>query len=90
MEFIVPLYEQAKIEEKKDYPILQVIDYAVPPAKKTYPPRILFALIGACSVTLLVLISIKVRESMMSIKDPRLFSILNDVKHWNWQIRRRQ
>ncbi len=51
LEFIIPLYEQAKIEEKKDYPILQIIDNAVPPAKKNWPPRTLFALLGACFTT---------------------------------------
>ena len=51
LEFIIPLYEQAKIEEKKDYPILQIIDNAVPPAKKSWPPRTLFALLGACFTT---------------------------------------
>lgn len=85
MEFIVPLYEQAKIEEKKDYPILQVIDYAVPPAKRSFPPRLLFSLIGAFSITLLVLISIRIRESMNNIKDPRIRSFLIEIKHWNWK-----
>ncbi|MBA4311482.1 MAG: hypothetical protein C0417_02520 [Chlorobiaceae bacterium] len=86
LEFVVPLYEQSKIEEKKDYPVLQVIDYAVPPAKKSFPPRTLFALIGALSITLLVLISTMIRKSMINITDPRWLSILKDMKHWSWNI----
>ncbi len=45
LEFVVPLYEQAKFEEVKNVPVLQVIDYGVPPEKKSYPPRILFSLL---------------------------------------------
>ena len=51
LEFIIPLFEQTKIEEKKDYPILQIIDNGIPPAKKSYPPRTLFALLSACFTT---------------------------------------
>ncbi|MCZ7614320.1 MAG: hypothetical protein M5T52_12495 [Ignavibacteriaceae bacterium] len=34
LEFIVPIYEQAKLEEQKNIPVLQVIDYGVVPEKK--------------------------------------------------------
>jgi uncharacterized protein involved in exopolysaccharide biosynthesis len=79
---VVPLYEQAKIEEKKDYPILQVIDYAVPPAKKSWPPRTLFALIGAFSVTMFVYLVLRMRSSVSKITDPRLLSIIREAKRW--------
>jgi capsule polysaccharide export protein KpsE/RkpR len=85
MEFVVPMYEQAKIEEKKDYPILQVIDYAIPPAKKSYPPRTLFALTGSISVTLLVLIFLKLREATINISDSYWLSLREEVKKWNWK-----
>jgi capsule polysaccharide export protein KpsE/RkpR len=88
MQYIVPLYEQAKIEEKKDYPVLQVIDYAVPPAKRSYPPRTILAAVGAFSVTLLVLIFIRFREVAMNITDSRWYSMLKDIKRWNWKINR--
>lgn len=39
LEIILPIYEQSKIEEQKNIPVLQVIDYAVAPEKKSYPPR---------------------------------------------------
>lgn len=85
MEYLVPLYEQAKIEEKKDYPIVQVIDNAVPPAKKSYPPRTLFALIGAFSVTLLVYTTLLMREKLKTITDERLLSVLKEAKRWTWK-----
>ena len=36
-EFIIPQYEQAKLQLLKDKPELQVIDYAIPPDKKSKP-----------------------------------------------------
>jgi uncharacterized protein involved in exopolysaccharide biosynthesis len=84
LEFIMPLHEQAKIEEKKDYPVLQVIDDAIPPAKKSYPPRTLFALIGACSVTLLVFVVLRLRMSLKGTTDSRILTLVADIKHWSW------
>jgi len=83
----MPLYEQAKIEEKKDYPVLQVIDYAVPPAKKSYPPRTIFSLVGAISVLLLVFTYMVVREAFHNTTDPRVRSLLKEARSWNWKLR---
>ncbi|HLX13076.1 MAG TPA: GNVR domain-containing protein, partial [Bacteroidota bacterium] len=44
LEFLMPLYEQAKINEQKDNPVLVVLDRAVPPEKKTKPQRVLIVL----------------------------------------------
>ncbi len=46
LEFIYPVYEQAKIEEQKDIPSVLVVDKAVPPQKKSSPKRMLIV-IGA-------------------------------------------
>ncbi len=85
IEFIVPLYEQAKIEEKKDYPVLQIIDYAVPPARKSYPPRLLLAVIGALSISILVLIFLKFRKDSANITNTHWISLIEEIKHWNWK-----
>lgn len=45
MEFLLPLYEQAKIDEKKDTPVVLVLDTAVPPQRKSKPKRTLIVLI---------------------------------------------
>ncbi len=45
LQFVLPLYEQAKFEEQKDVPVIQIVDVAVPPAKKSFPPRTIFTLI---------------------------------------------
>jgi capsule polysaccharide export protein KpsE/RkpR len=44
MEFILPMYEQAKIEQQKSIPTLLVIDKAVPPQLKYAPKKALIIL----------------------------------------------
>ena len=46
LEFIYPIYEQARIEEQKDMPVVLVVDTAIPPQKKSSPKRVLIV-IGA-------------------------------------------
>lgn len=46
LEFIYPIYEQAKIEEQKDLPVVLVVDKAIPPEKKSFPKRSLIV-VGA-------------------------------------------
>jgi len=41
MELILPLYEQAKIEEQRDTPSMLILDNAVPPEKASKPRRFL-------------------------------------------------
>jgi tyrosine-protein kinase Etk/Wzc len=53
IEFLVPLYEQAKINEQKDVPVLLVLDRAVPPERKAKPQRMLIVFL-AFSLTVLV------------------------------------
>lgn len=48
LEFILPQYEQAKIQEMKDTPTVQVLDKAVPPIKRVKPRRGLLVL--ACGL----------------------------------------
>ena len=90
LEYVLPLYEQAKIEEKKDYPVLQIIDQAVPPARKSYPPRTVFALIGSFSVTVLVFLVLLVRGGAVNPLDPRWRTILQESKHWTWNLRKNE
>ncbi|MDP2207355.1 MAG: hypothetical protein Q8K98_01105 [Bacteroidota bacterium] len=75
LKFLTPLYEQAKIDEKKDYPILQVVDKAITPAKRSYPPRTFFsfgiALFVICSIILFYYINEKIRL----ITNPRLLQL---------------
>ena len=63
LEFVVPLYEQAKFEEQKDIPVLQVVDNAVPPAKKSFPPRLIITLSMSVGILFLVFIFILIKEN---------------------------
>jgi tyrosine-protein kinase Etk/Wzc len=85
LEYITPLYEQAKLDEARDYPILQVVDSGIPPAKKSYPPRVLFSLIGAFSVTVLLYAYLLLRNAVRASEDSRLVSVLAGVKRWDWK-----
>lgn len=87
MEFILPLYEQAKLEEKKEYPLIQIIDHAIPPAKKSWPPRILFSLLSAVSATLLVYVVLLVRGSLLGATDPRWLAVMAHGRRWAWPKR---
>lgn len=44
LEFIYPVYEQAKIEEQKNIPAVLVLDKALPPEKKSSPKRSIIVL----------------------------------------------
>ncbi len=56
LKFILPLYEQAKIEEQKTLPILQVIDKAIPAEVKSSPQRTLNTLLFGISIFLILFI----------------------------------
>jgi uncharacterized protein involved in exopolysaccharide biosynthesis len=65
LEFILPLYEQAKIEEQRDVPVVQVLDRAVPPEKKARPFRTLIVVsVFASALTLFVVLSF-INESFL-------------------------
>lgn len=75
LELIVPLYEQAKIEEQKNVPIVQVLDYAVPPERKARPFRTLIVLsVFASALALFVMIAF-LNESFLNRK-----KILNSLE----------
>jgi hypothetical protein len=43
-EILAKQYEAARIDEAKEAPVIQVVDYAIPPEKKSGPHRALLAL----------------------------------------------
>lgn len=45
MQIVLPMYEQAKVEEQKSIPTIQVLDKAVPPELK-YSPKKAFIILG--------------------------------------------
>jgi len=58
IEFLLPLYEQAKVDEHKDVPVLLVLDKAVAPEKKVKPQRSLIVLLsGVLAFSLFILLA---------------------------------
>lgn len=53
-QFIVPLYEQAKLEEAKSLPVVSVLDEPVAPERKSYPKRSLIAILSFISAIILI------------------------------------
>jgi tyrosine-protein kinase Etk/Wzc len=79
LEFIIPLYEQAKFEEKKQTPILQIIDEAVPPIKRAYPKRLLMSLIITVAAVLATLLYLIGRELFAQSTNPRVIFIRREL-----------
>jgi len=63
LQFMLPLYEQARLEEQKEIPLLQVIDYAIPAEKKDFPPRTILTLLITFSIFLMLVLVLFVTES---------------------------
>ena len=58
LEYLVPMYEQAKVDEQKDVPVLLVLDKAIAPERKIRPQRSLIVfLAGTLSFFFFVLLS---------------------------------
>jgi uncharacterized protein involved in exopolysaccharide biosynthesis len=55
LQFVLPLYEQAKVDEQKTIPVVLVLDKPVPGERKDTPKRML--IVGASSVLMLILLS---------------------------------
>jgi len=53
-QFIVPLYEQAKLEEAKSLPVVSVLDEPIAPERKSYPKRSLIAIFSLISALILI------------------------------------
>lgn len=78
LEFIVPIYEQSKLEEQKNIPVLQVIDYGVIPEKKAYPPRLLITSIVSVIIFLLVATVLIFREIIQNSNNPKVAYIFSN------------
>ncbi|MFQ5797953.1 MAG: Wzz/FepE/Etk N-terminal domain-containing protein [Bacteroidota bacterium] len=69
LEFMVPLYEQAKFEEKKEKPSVLVLDIAVPAERKSWPKRLLIIFLSSFSAFLLSLFYVVTRARWDSLRE---------------------
>lgn len=72
LEFIQPLYEQAKIEEVRNTPSVLVLDKAAPPDRKAKPKGSIYALVSFVSSTVMGFFLVFVKElfTKMKAQDP--------------------
>lgn len=82
LKYILPLYEQAKIEEKKDLDVIQVIDYAVPPIEKSYPPRLILTLLINFLMFLIVLTFVAISYKMHENDKKRIRNLVHNLFKW--------
>jgi tyrosine-protein kinase Etk/Wzc len=63
MELLAKQYEVARIDEAKDLPLIQFVDRAVPPDRKTKPSRVLIVLAMAFITGILTMLWVLFREA---------------------------
>ncbi|MGD0339224.1 MAG: Wzz/FepE/Etk N-terminal domain-containing protein [Bacteroidota bacterium] len=80
LEFIQPLYEQAKIEEVRNTPSVLVLDKAAPPDRKAKPKGTLYALIALVSSIIVGFSVIFTKELLHKYKEaePQKYHYLTD------------
>lgn len=69
LEFIYPIYEQAKIEEQKNIPVVVVVDQAIPPQKKSSPKRTLIVVVTFLLSFFISVIYVLTIDSLSNLKD---------------------
>lgn len=80
LEFIIPLYEQARFEEQKNIPFLQIIDHAKAPEKKAYPRRGLITVMITSIVLIFALLLIILRHIITSSQSPKIEELRRSFK----------
>jgi tyrosine-protein kinase Etk/Wzc len=68
LQFITPLFEQAKVEERRQTPSVIVLDKAGPAERKAKPKVSLYALIAFTVSLLVVFFMIFIREGLLRLK----------------------
>ena len=90
LEFLLPIYEQARIDEQKDVPVLLVLDKASPPYRKSKPQRMLIVtLISFLSLTFFVMVVFFFRriekegmaESSLAVRAKALMNKVQEIYH---------
>lgn len=86
MEFLLPLYEQAKVEEKRSTPSVVVLDHATVPERKAKPRISLYALIGFSASLLVGLFIVFTGEALSRLRalDPDRFRSVVSLLRSDW------
>jgi capsule polysaccharide export protein KpsE/RkpR len=68
-ELLTTQYELAKVQEAKEIPSVKVLDPALVPTKKTFPPRMLIVVLGMATVMSGVTVWIVAKTAWKSVED---------------------
>jgi len=81
LEFVLPLLEQARVDEQKNIPVTLVLDKAVAPEKKDRPKRALIVAISGLSAFLLSILYIVIAEKLLHLKktDPVRYTLFMSI-----------
>jgi tyrosine-protein kinase Etk/Wzc len=83
LQFITPLYEQAKVEEKRQTPSVVVLDRAVPAERKAKPKVILWgliALVGSVLISIFVVFFLEMVEKIQRAQPDRLAAVVSTLR----------
>ncbi len=69
LESLVKQYEFAKVDESKDAPLVQVVDAATPPERRTSPKRTIIVLLSAMIGFALGLVMAFIRNTLLNAKE---------------------
>ena len=69
MEFLLPQYEDAKIQEAKETPTIQVLDPAVIPVEKSKPKRAIIVIIAGMFTLIISIVFIMVYERIQMLSE---------------------
>ena len=83
LEFIIPLFEQAKFEEQKNIPVLQIIDRGYVPEKKVYPPRLLFTALITIIIMAFTMVYILLKEAFKGPDHPKIILLKENLSFRN-------
>jgi len=81
LEVMIPVYEQARLEEKKETPSVAVLDRAIPAERKAKPKRLLIILIATLSAGMLSLSFYALREQLDALKSrsPESYDVIRSA-----------
>lgn len=68
-EILAKQFEMAKLDEAKDFPLIQVLDKATPPEKKSKPKRSLIVILATLAAGFLAVIWAFIREALSRSND---------------------
>jgi tyrosine-protein kinase Etk/Wzc len=79
LQFITPLYEQAKVEEKRQTPSVLILDKAEPAERKSKPKISLYSLLAFIVSILLSLVIVFVHEMIVNLQSKNQDKLKNII-----------